>query len=45
MLAFAGQPSLHGYNACMVYWTQGHFGEIAGKNKVRPVFLLFGFFC
>ena len=22
-----------------------HFGEIAGKNNVRPLFLLFGFFC
>ena len=21
MLASAGRPSLHGYNACMVYWT------------------------
>ena len=23
MLALAGQPSLHGYNACMVYWNKG----------------------
>ena len=23
MLASAGQPSLHGYDACMVYWTEG----------------------
>ena len=23
---------------------KGHFGEIAGKNKVRPLFLLFSFF-
>ena len=23
MLASAGQPSLHGYDACMVYWTNG----------------------
>ena len=23
MLASAGQPSLHGYHACMVYWTKG----------------------
>ena len=23
MLALAGQPSLHGYDACMVYWTKG----------------------
>ena len=21
----------------------GHFGEIAGKNNVRPLFLLYGF--
>ena len=53
MLALAGQPSLHGHDAWMVYWTKGegggegggHFGEIAGKNKIRPLFLLFGFFC
>ena len=32
MLASAGQPSLHGYNACMVYWTKEHFEEIAGKG-------------
>ena len=35
-------PSLHGYDACMVYWT-GHFGEIAGKSMVRPLFLFVGF--
>ena len=23
----------------------GHFGEIAGSNNVRPLFLLIGFFC
>ena len=23
LLASAGQPSLHGYDACMVYWTKG----------------------
>ena len=45
MLALVGQPSLHGYYACMVYWNQGHLGEIAGKNKIRPLFLLFWFFC
>ena len=22
-----------------------HLGELAGKNKIRPLFLLFGFFC
>ena len=30
MLAFAGQPSLHGYYACMVYWSKEYFGEIEG---------------
>ena len=24
---------------------RGHLGEIAGKNKIRPLFLLFWFFC
>ena len=24
---------------------RGHLGEIAGKNKIRPLFLLIGFFC
>ena len=44
MLALAGQPSLHGYYACMVYWNKGHSGEIAGINNMRPLFLLNGFF-
>ena len=38
MLALAGQPSLHGYCACMVYWNEGKSGEIAGKNNIRPLF-------
>ena len=44
MPALAGQPSLHGNDACMVCWAE-HYGETAGKNVVRPLFLLFGFFC
>ena len=24
---------------------KGHFGEIAGRNNIRPIFLLLGFFC
>ena len=24
---------------------KGHSGEIAGRNNIRPLFLLFGFFC
>ena len=27
MLASAGRPSLHGYNACMVYWVKGPIPE------------------
>ena len=30
MLASAGQPSLHGYDACMVYWTKGALRRNAG---------------
>ena len=45
MLALVGQPSLHGYYACMVCCKMGHFGEIAGKSMVRPLFSLPGFFC
>ena len=31
MLALVGQPSLHGYYACMVFFgIKGHSGEIAG---------------
>ena len=37
LLAFAGQPSLHGYCACTVYWVKMHLGEIAGKVYVRPL--------
>ena len=45
MPALAGQSSLHFHDACILYWSKKHFGEIAGKNNVRPPFLLFGFFC
>ena len=46
MLALVGQPSLHGYYACMVFFgIKGHSGEIAGRKNVRPLFLLFLFFC
>ena len=45
MLALVGRPSLHGYYACKVYWTERarHTGEIAGKSVVRPLFFLLGF--
>ena len=36
--------SLHCCDAYMVYWVQGVW-KIAGKNKVRPLFLLKRFFC
>ena len=46
MLALVGQPSLHGYHACMVFWAKGcNSGEIACKIYVRPLFLVFEFFC
>ena len=44
MLALAGQPSLHGYDACMVFWTKGALRKIAVKNNMGPLFLLSGFF-
>ena len=46
MLALVGLPSLRGRDACMVLSVRGgHPGEIAGKIFVRPIFLLFLFFC
>ena len=45
MLALAGQPRLHGYDACMVYWARGALWRLAGRNKVRPLLLLPGLFC
>ena len=45
MLAFVGEPSLHGCCACMVHWNKGALREIAGINIIRPLFLLIGFFC
>ena len=45
MLALVGQPSLRGRDACKVFRARGHPGEIAGKFFIRPLFLLFLFFC
>ena len=45
MLASAGQLSLHGYDACLVYWTKRALRGISRQKIVRPLFLLFGFFC
>ena len=40
MLASVGRPSLHGYYACVFFGLRVHFGEIAGKSLVIPLFLL-----
>ena len=46
MLALAGQPSLHGYDACLFFGLRGHFGgncrQIQSKTSFSPfcVFLL-----
>ena len=46
VLALVGRPSLHGYYACMVFLgLRGTPGEIADIKNVRPLFLLFVFFC
>ena len=43
---FAGQRKKLPVKFVMVYVRfKGHPGEIAGKNKVRPLFLLIRFFC
>ena len=41
--SLGGQPSLHGFDACMVYWTKGALRRNC-RSTVRPLFLLFGFF-
>ena len=43
MLASAGQPSPHGYDAFMVYWVQRALRRICRQKIVRPLFLLLGF--
>ena len=45
MLVLMRLPSLHDYYACMVSWNEGALGDIAGKNKLGPLFPLHGFFC
>ena len=44
MLASVGQPSLHGYYACMVFWDKGALWRNCRLKNVRPPFLLFLFF-
>ena len=47
MLALAGQDSPVSVVIRHVWFIglKGHFGEIAGKSMVRPLFLLPRFFC
>ena len=44
MLAIAGQPSLHGYDACMVYWTKGALRRNRRQKYGKTSFSPFWFF-
>ena len=39
-LATAGQPSLHGYYACMVFWAQGAFWRNCRQNIRKTFFFV-----
>ena len=44
MLASAGQPSLHGYDACMIYWVKGALRRSCGQKYCKTSFFsFFGF--
>ena len=43
MLAFAGQPSLHGHYARWVYWNEGALRR--NRRLKKKFFLLLVFFC
>ena len=44
MLASAGQPSLHGYDACMVFWTKGALRRNCRHKQCKTSFSpFFGF--
>ena len=45
MLALAGQPSLHGYCAYLVYWAEGSLWRNCGQKQCETSFSLQGFFC
>ena len=45
LLALVRLPSLHGYYAAWYVGLRVHYGEIAGEIYVRPLFLVFCFFC
>ena len=45
MPALVGQASLHGENACMVYWTKGALRRICRQKQCETSFFsFFGFF-
>ena len=44
MLVLVGQPSLHGYYACMVYWKKEALRRNCRQKQKRSLFLLLGFF-
>ena len=45
MLALAGQPSLHGYNACMVYWVKRALWRDCRQRGCETSFSPKWFFC
>ena len=44
MLALVGQPSLHGYDACMVYWSKGALRRNCGQKQCETSFSPFRVF-
>ena len=44
MLALAGQPSLHGYYACMVYWNKGALRRNCRQKQYKTSFSPFWVF-
>ena len=38
MLAFEGQPSLHGYDSCVVYWGKGALWRICRQEQSKTSF-------
>ena len=44
LLAFEGQPSLHGYFACMVFWAKGAFWRNCRQNLRKTSFPRFWVF-
>ena len=44
MLALVGRPSLHGDDACTVYWDKGALRRNCRQKQYKTSFLLIGFF-